>query len=124
MTYGLKNWQRHLIDSIDTNGFENCEYYTNSENEDDLLKFAYNRFMAEKGWQVGREGMTPAVNDWISGLALNVAFYNHEILKLGKEWGEINETPSEAREDFFLNHWWDNLTYALIGLWRERGLIA
>jgi hypothetical protein len=123
MTYGIENWKKHLINAIDTQGFENCEYYTNSDNDSDLLKFAYNRFMSEKGWQVEREGITQAVNDWLSGLALNVVFYNHEILKLGKEWGEINETPSEAREDIFINNWWDNLTGVLINLWKKEGII-
>ncbi len=120
MTYRTMNWEKHLLNAIETQGFENCNYYQ-TENP---LKFAYDRFMSEKGWQVKREGMEKALNDWLSGLALNVAFNNHEILTLGKEWGEINETPSESREDYFLNHWFNNLTATLINLWKKEGLLA
>ena len=123
MAYGIKNWGKHLIDSIDTSGFEYCEYYTDSEDSRELLKFAYNRFMAEKGWQVERDGIIGAVNDWLSGLALNVAFENHDILTLGKKWGEISENASEAREDYFIGHWFNNLTYAMIKLWEKQGII-
>lgn len=119
----IEHWEKHLINSIDTVGFENCNYFTNSKDENELLKFAYNRFIVEKGWQVEREGIRKALNDWLSGLALNIAFYNHEILKLGKEWGEISENATEAREDYFIDHWFNNLTASLLNLWKKEGII-
>lgn len=123
MKYGIANWKKHLVDSIDTQGFEDCEYYTDSQNDSDLLRFTYNRFMSEKGWQVKKDDLTVAVNDWLSGLALDIAFENHDILKLGQQWGELGESPSQDREEYFIQHWFNNLTWLLIDVRKKEGLV-
>lgn len=114
---------QHILDAIDSDGFEYCEYFTPCHTEEEKARFSYGRFMSEMAWRVQQAGMEKAVNDWLSGLALNIAYNNHEILLLGKSWGEVSESASEAREDFYIEHWFNNLSACLIELWRKHGMI-
>jgi hypothetical protein len=118
----MTNMQQHLIDAIDSSGFESCEYFNPCRTEKEKAAFSYNRFMSEMGWLVKQAGIKRVVNDWLSGLALNIAYNNHDILELGEKWGEINENASEARQDFYIEHWFNNLSASLIYLWKKHSL--
>ena len=45
-----------------------------------------------------------AVTNWLQGLALNIPFYDWDILELAKSTGQ--DVTTEAKEDKILNNYW------------------
>lgn len=79
------------------------------DSEDDLIgknlprqekiKYLFNRFYSEYGWNIQRVGKRKALEDWLSGLAINIPCYHFDIIELAKEMGSIDESSDDAVED-------------------------
>lgn len=79
------------------------------DSEDDLIgknlprqekiKYLFNRFYSEYGWNIQRVGKRKALEDWLSGLAINIPCYYFDIIELAKEMGSIDENSDDAVED-------------------------
>ena len=79
------------------------------DSEDDLIgknlprqekiKYLFNRFNSEYGWNIQRVGKRKALEDWLSGLAINIPCYHFDIIELAKEMGSIDENSDDAVED-------------------------
>lgn len=82
----------------------------------DAFTFAYEKFQAEMGWQVSREGMQRSTKDWLQGLALNIPFNNHEILQLAQQTGHLPENPTESQEDKIVEDYWDFMAHTFLYL--------
>jgi len=93
--------EEYLLNGISSND-------TQLNTAEEKLKFAYNRFKAEYGFNILRMGEYKAFSEWLSGLALDYDFYNYKILELAKEWGQNPTT--EAQENKIIMGWWDFLT--------------
>lgn len=113
----------HILSAIESDGFEGCEYNNPCETEKEKAEFSYARFMSEMAWRVDQAGLRNAVNDWLSGLALNIAFYNHEILENAKAWGGLPDNASELEQDACLENYFPFMSSRLIALWRKYDLI-
>lgn len=105
----------HILNAIDSDGFDCPEPITDAEK----AAFSYARFMSEYGWRVKQVGEFKAVQDWLQGLALNIAFYNCDILQLAREWGSLPENATESQEDKILANYWPYMAMRLIGLWNK-----
>lgn len=108
----------HILNAIDSDGFDCPPVNTDQEK----AAFSYNRFMSEYGWRVKQVGEFKAVQDWLQGLALNIAFYNHDILENAKAWGSLPENATESQEDKILANYWPYMAMRLIGLWNRFNL--
>lgn len=113
----------HILDAIESEGFENCEYFNPCQTEKQKAEFSYGRFRSEMAWRIDQAGMKKALNDWLSGLALNIAFYNYDILENAKAWGGLPVNASELEQDACLENYFPFMTTRLIALWRKHGLI-
>lgn len=111
----MKHATQHILDAIDSDGYDDSPCETDGEK----AAFSYNRFMSEYGWRVKQAGEFKAVKDWLEGLALNIAFYNHDILQLAKEWGSLSPIATEREEDRVLDQYWPYMAMRLIGLWNK-----
>ena len=47
------------------------------------MKNASNRFHAECGWNIEREGLLKSVQGWLQGLALRVPYWNDDVDEMG-----------------------------------------
>jgi hypothetical protein len=100
-------------------------YCLNAINSDDTtfkdhkhkLQYAYNRFISEYGHEIKRYGEFNAFASWLSGLALDLDFYNCDILKLAREWGQDPKT--EAQEDKIINQYWNFMTNQYFKLFKK-----
>lgn len=110
---------QHILDAIDSEGFENCAYYNPCSTEAEKATFSHARFMAEYGWHVKQVGMQKALENWLSGLALNIAFYNSDILTNAKAWGSLPDNATEKQEDRILENYWAFMAMRLMGLWSK-----
>ena len=79
------------------------------DSEDDLIgknlprqekiKYLFSRFNSEYGWNIQRVGKRKALEDWLSGLAINIPCYHFDIIELAVEMGSIEENSDDAVQD-------------------------
>jgi hypothetical protein len=76
--------------------------------------------MSEYGWRVEQVGLTNALKDYFQGLpsSCTVAFYNDEILFLGKKWNLLAVNDTEKAQDNFLNNWFNMIANKTSQLFR------
>jgi hypothetical protein len=118
--------KRHILESIDLSGYYPPTIKSGAPQPPVELSPAARVaalrciFDSEYGWAVNRYGMQGAIKEWLSGLptACTIAFNNHEILTLAREWGSLPATPDtsrrgQSREDMILNNWFNFMANAL-----------
>lgn len=105
-------YERILLDSADSQGFEEYPYFNDCKTDKDKAVFLYGRFISEYGWRAQQVGELKALTEWLQGLALNIPYMNHEILKIA---GMLNE--SERKQDNFLGKYWKFMAMRLQGIW-------
>ena len=88
-----------------------------TEDNKQKLQYAFNRFKSEFGHEIKRKGEFKAFSEWLQGLALDIAFYNCDILNLVKQWGQNPKT--EAQEDKIINGYWDFMTNQYFKLFKH-----
>lgn len=97
------------------------ENYTNEPKPfvEDKLSFLRQTFMNEYGWNVKQVGQYEALVSWLSGLpsAINIAFYNCDIIKLGNQWGLLKENATDSQEHQFCTKWFRLLAMRILHLW-------
>ena len=113
---------KHILDAVDSIGFESEDYYSKCTTEKAKAKFIHARFQSEYGWRVQQVGFQKAIIDWLQGLALPIAFYNHDILENYKLWND-KDNLTEKEEDKILSQYWAYMAMRLISLWRKHKII-
>jgi hypothetical protein len=83
------------------------------------IKRLFERFNSENGWRVAQVGKQEAIADWLSGLALPVAFYNGDIIDMAIEFGSIDSNPSEKLQDKVLDGYWLFMANIILGMEKE-----
>ena len=83
--------------------------------EADKINYIFDRFNSEYGWRVNQVGKVAAMVDWLQGLALNIEFYNDEIINLAIRLGSIDENPSEKLQDRVIENYWDFMANIILG---------
>lgn len=71
----------------------------------------YDRFISEYGWHIERVGRHKALTDWLQGLALDIPFYDWDIM----ETFDLNEKQTE--------NYWPFMAMRLQELFKKEGLI-
>lgn len=121
MTKSYTQENTYIIESIDNSGYsENV-----LETDKDKLKFLRDTFLAEYGWNIKQDGELKALQNWLMGLpsAINIAFYNHDILQLAKQWQTLPADATEKQEDKVLANYWQFMAMRIISLWKKAGII-
>ena len=84
-----KNYRAYILDHItDQDG---NPLQTDQEKIDRL----FDRFESEYGCNIDRLGYFKALQEWLQGLAIPFACYNHEIIDLAIKMGSIDEIRIE-----------------------------
>jgi len=112
-----KTAKRYIIDSIDGSGYD----LPGLKQDEDKINFLSHCFNSEAGWNIKRVGPLKAMTEWLQGLpsSCNIAFANHEILGLAKQWGSLSETPTEREEDKILANYWHFMANKTLQLFRS-----
>ena len=101
-------YEREVIDSISSEGFDVKEPKTDKEK----LQFLKDTFRSEFGFQIERIGERKAFEEWISGLpsSFNIEFTNVGILKLAKKSGSLPQDATEKQEARVLENYFNFIT--------------
>ncbi len=70
------------------------------------IEYGRKRFDAEYQWRVAQVGRLNALTEWLQGLAINIDFYNHDIIGLAVKWGSLPADFTEKQADKILENYW------------------
>jgi len=82
--------------------------------ETEKAKYILDRFYKEYGFQVDRIGKQKAIAEWLSGLALNIEYYNQDIVQLALDMGSIDSNPSDKLQEKVINNYWSFMANIII----------
>ena len=93
--------KRYLLDCLsETTDGEPLPTYA------ERIAYAHDRFRSEYKWAIATMGEQRACEEWLQGLALPIAFYNHDIIELAKSWGSIPQDATARQEDKIIDNYW------------------
>jgi hypothetical protein len=96
-----KNYKNYILSTIETDGEDKP-----LKTEKEKIDYIFNRFNSECGWNIERVGEQKALAEWLSGLALNIEYYDDAIVDLAIKLGSINSDPSnKLRTQVSQNYW-------------------
>ena len=111
-----KNYRAYILDHItDQDG---NPLQTDQEKIDRL----FDRFESEYGCNIDRLGYFKALQEWLQGLAIPFACYNHEIIDLAIKMGAIDENPSDKLCDRVVDGYFQFMANIIYGLRKERSV--
>ena len=107
-----KNYKKYILDTIET---DNDDKPIKTDNE--KIKYIFDRFNSEYGWEINRVGKQKAMTNWLQGLALNIEYWNDDIVPLAIKMGSIDENPSEKLQARVIDNYWSFMANVI--LWFE-----
>ena len=112
-----KNYKKYILSTIET---DNDDKLLNTDT--DKIKYLFDRFNSEFGWNVERIGKQKAMTEWLQGLALNIEYWNDQIVPLAIKMGSIDENPSEKLQSKVIENYWSFMANVI--LWFEPKKVA
>ena len=96
-----KNYKNYILSTIETDGEDKP-----LKTEKEKIDYIFNRFNSEYGFMIERVGEQKALAEWLSGLALDIEYYDDAIVDLAIKLGSINSDPSnKLRTQVNQNYW-------------------
>jgi hypothetical protein len=105
-----KNYKKYILDTIET---DNNDKPLKTDQE--KIKYLFDRFYSEYSWEINRVGKHKAMSDWLSGLALDITYWNDNIVKLAIKMGSIEENPSEKLQARVIDNYWSFMANVILG---------
>ena len=90
-----ENYKNYILDCINSSD----DLINQELTRDQKIQYLFNRFNSEYGWNIQRIGKYKAMEEWLSGLAINIPYTYFDIIELAQEMGSIDSNPSEALKD-------------------------
>tara|TARA_R100001082_G_C4292710_1_gene128903 strand:+ start:154 stop:525 length:372 start_codon:yes stop_codon:yes gene_type:complete len=104
-----KNYQDYILSTI-TEDYNGDPIKTDEEK----INFLFHRFYNEYGWLIKRVGKQKAMSEWLSGLAINIPCYNHEIIELAIKMGSVDKDPTEKQKDQIVNNYFNFMANVIL----------
>ena len=106
-----KNYVNYILGTIyeDING----KPLTNNKNK---ISYIFERFYSEYGWNIESQGKLKAMTDWLQGLALDIEFYNHDIIQLAIKMGSIDKNPNEELENKVIDNYFNFMAQIILSI--------
>ena len=107
-----KNYKNYILSTIQEDG-EGKPIKT----DDEKIKYIFDRFNSEYGFMIERVGKQKAMTDWLQGLALDIKYWNDDIVPLAIKMGSIDKNPSEKLQAKVIENYWSFMANVI--LWFE-----
>ena len=104
-----KNYQDFIL-SIITEDYNGDLIKTDEEK----INFLFHRFYNEYGWLIKRVGKQKAMTEWLSGLAINIPCYNHEIIELAIKMGSVSEVLTEDQKNQIVDNYFNFMANVIL----------
>ena len=107
-------YEAYILDTItDING---DELPTRESKVEQLFK----RFYAEYGYLVPLYGKQSAIAQWLQGMALNIEYYNQDIVDLAIKFGSIDENPNDKLYNKVCENYWLFMANIICGMEKNK----
>ena len=107
-------YQKIILDSVEED-YDGNQLNTPKEK----VKFLSDRFNSEYGHEVKRFGQQKAMVNWLQGLAIDIPFYNSDIIEVAKKGGSLPENATEKQEDKVVENYWNFMANETLKLFRK-----
>ena len=87
-----KRYKKYILSSVSKEMRENGIKKTD---DNSVISYLFNRFNKEYGFMIERVGKQKAVSEWLSGIAIDIPFYNGDIIDFAIKMGSIDKNPSD-----------------------------
>ena len=104
-----KNYKKYILECVELDNDEK-ELKTDQEK----VKYIFDRFYSEFHWNVKRIGKQKAMTEWLQGLALNIEYWNDNIVPLAIKMGSIDENPSEKLQAKVIENYWSFMANVIL----------
>ena len=104
-----KNYKKYILECVELDNNEK-ELKTDQEK----VKYIFDRFYSEFDWNVKRIGKQKAMTEWLQGLALNIEYWNDNIVPLAIKMGSIDENPSEKLQAKVIENYWSFMANVIL----------
>ena len=111
-----KNYKNYILSTIEEDSEGNP-----ITTEQEKINYIFNRFNSEYGWNIERVGKYKAMSEWLSGLALDIEYYNDAIVELAVKMGSIDPNPSDKLKDKVTQNYWDFMANVILGFEPKKG---
>ena len=105
-----ENYKKYILGTIEA-GINDEPLKTDQEK----IKYIFNRFNSEYGFMINRVGKYKAMSEWLSGLALDIEYYNYKIVKLAKDMGSLDTDSTYKAEQKIINNYFDFMANIILG---------
>jgi hypothetical protein len=105
-----KNYKNYILSTIEEDG-EGKPLTSESEK----ISYIFDRFNSEYGFMIERVGKYKAMSEWLSGLALDIEYYNDAIVDLAIKMGSINPNPNDKLKNTVAANYWDFMANIILG---------
>ena len=103
-------YEAYILDTItDTNG-------NDLPTREAKIKRLFDRINSEFGWNIARIGKQKAIAEWLQGMALNIDYYNQDIVDLAIKFGSIDENPSDKLYNKVCENYWLFMANIICGM--------
>ena len=104
-----KNYKNYILSTIeeDTEGKP-------IKTEQEKINYIFDRFNSEYGFMVERVGKQKAMTEWLQGLALDIEYWNDNIVPLAIKMGSIDENPSEKLKAKVIDNYWSFMANVIL----------
>ena len=105
-----KNYKNYILSTIEEDG-EGKPLTTESKKID----YIFDRFNSEYGFMIERVGKYKAMSEWLSGLALDIEYYDDAIVDLAIKMGSINPNPNDKLKSTVAANYFDFMANIILG---------
>ena len=107
-----KNYKNYILKTINEDGNGKP-----LKTEQEKINYIFDRFNSEYGFMVERVGKQKAMTEWLQGLALDIEYWNDNIVPLAIKMGSIDENPNEKLQAKVIENYWSFMANVI--LWFE-----
>ena len=105
-----ENYKNYILDCIDSED----DLINKELSREEKIKYLFDRFNSEYGWNIQRAGKQKALEEWLSGLAINIPYTHFDIIELAKNMGSVNQNLSTAQEDRIIENYFNFMAYMVL----------
>ena len=109
-----QNYKQYILECLKTED----RFIGKNPTEEELIKYLFDRFDREYPsytWSFDKSKQQ-AIAEWLSGLAINIAFYYDDIINLAIEMGSIDANPSDQLTDRVCENYYSFMANIILSL--------
>jgi len=80
----------------------------------DKIKYLFDRFNSEYGWNIKRQGKQGAMAEWLSGMAIDIPYWNDDIVDLAVNMGSVEPNPDEKTRHNICQNYYNFMAFQIL----------